>query len=811
VARRGWLKWANLAGSLAATAALLYVTGVGLGPLPGLGRILEPGTGAWTVAADSLPPHDQTLHLSGLQFPVQVVFDAGGVPHIHAATDRDAFVALGYLHARFRLFQMDLIRRVGEGRLAEAFGRDALDNDHFELDLGLVRTAEQEWRQMQPEERSFLLAYSEGVNDRIREDLASSNLPLLFKVSGYEPRPWAPFDSLVMKGVETQSLDFQEGPLRYAQLAHALGADRAASWFPMLAPDQQHPFATGPYASLQPAALPGPQPVAASEARAAGAVADRIDSLLLPRRTQGNSNNWAVDGSLSATGKALLAGDPHLDLTLPSTWYQVDIQGPTLQVQGVTFPGGPFVVIGRNQHIAWSETNTQNQATLYYREQTDSAHPGQYFWKGEWRSFATAAYDIPVKGGGHDHHRVRLTVHGPVITLDGQALAVEWMGALPSDDGQVLIDIARATGFEQFRNALRGWHAPSQNFVYADDAGNIGVIAAGYYPLVAAGNPALPLSGTGEQDVTGSIPFEAIPQVYDPPTHFVFSANQRPVTADYPYYIGNTLAEFDAGYRAAEIQRVLGSGSRFTRADMERLQNDNRDYLAGLIVPRLLDALGETQLTADLDTARSLLRSWDGLMSADSAAAAIWWSFWQAYRDETFGPWWARYHVRVDQGAVGDALNEDLEAWTLRDPANVVFSPPGGARRTAPEVMVKAFATAVDTLTRQLGGDPERWSWGAVHKRSIGSLVGIPSLAYGPRAAAGDSWTVDAAPGGQALLGPSFRFVVDWTSGTAWAVYPGGQSENPVSSWYADRVDAWWRGDYLPMEAPAKTTWSLRR
>jgi penicillin amidase len=774
-----------------------------------LGRALNPATGVWTAAADALQPHSETLHLDGLKDSVAVDFDASGVPTIHSQSDADAMLALGYLHARFRLLQMDVLRREGEGRLSEAFGSGALESDRFELDLGLVRTAAQEWRRMQPEERAFLTAYAQGVNDRIREDRARSNLPILFKLEGFEPQPWRPLDTLVIKGVETQSLDFQEGPLLFAQLVHALGSDRASRWFPELAPNEQHPYDPGPYPKLPPAALPVPE-VGQAEAVAAGALSARIENLPAGLAGGGgNSNNWAVDGTLSASGKPLMAGDPHLDLTLPSIWYRVALAAPTLSVEGVTIPGAPAVVIGRNAHISWSATNTQNQATLYYRERTDSGHPGQYFWNGSWRRFSTETYDIPVRGARADHHTVRLSVHGPVLTLQGETLAVDWMGGLPSDDGQALIDVARASNFAQFREALRAWHAPAQNFVYADDAGNIGLISAGYYPLLDRGDPALPLAGTGEYDVTGSIPFEAIPQVYDPPTHYVFSANQRPVGAGYPYYIGDTLTDFDAGYRAAQIQRVLGSAKRLTAADLQLLQNDTHDYLAGLVVPRLLSALGRTQLTPDLEAARTLLQGWDGVMSSGSGAAAIWWTFWQAYRDETFGPWWSRYHVPVDRGLIEPALNEDLEAWTLNDPQNAAFSPPDAAPRTAADVMAKAFATAVDQLARDLGSSPRKWSWGAIHTRTIGSLYGIRSLGYGPQRAAGDAWTVNAAPGGDALLGPSFRFVVDW-GGASWIAFPGGQSENPVSDWYRYGITGWWRGEYAPMDAPATAAWDLR-
>lgn len=841
--RRRIGRWVNGLCAAGATLVLCDLAAFGAGPLPPLGAAFNPGTGVWTAAKDAVLPRDTSLRVPGLQQPVQVRFDPNGTAYIDAKTDHDLFLALGYLHAKNRLFQMDLMRRQGEGRLAEIVGAKALPSDELELQLGLLRTAQQEWNQMGAGDpaRQALLAYTDGVNACIGEEKRNGTLPMMFKLLGYEPKPWTPVDTLVIQGDMTQTLDFTTTPLDYALLVQSLGYDRTMAWFPVLPPNAQNPYDPGPYRKDPPGPIEQPVPAvpaatmqgtsfqAAAGQGAAGkdvrgssgqggsalpaadttAVLDVLERLrnLPPTAIHhgSNSNNWAVDGTKTASGKPMLAGDPHLSQTLPAIWYQVAARSPSYDFTGVSIPGTPVVLIGKNQHIAWSLTNVQNQATFFYQEKTDPSHPNQYFWKGAWRDMQKVEYDIPVKGGKPEHLTVQLTVHGPVMTTKGQTLSVDWIGALPSPDMQVLLGILRAQNFTQFRDALKDWHAPSQNFVYADDQGNIGLISAGYYPIIPKGDPWLPLPGTGESDIVGTIPFDDIPQVYNPPTHFVFSANQREVGPGYPYYIGTTLDFFDAGYRASRIADTLAKGDRMTMKDFEALQNDTHDLLAMRIVPKLLAALSGQKLSAAEQGAQRLLAAWDGNMSVDSAAASVWWTFWNHYLSDTFQPWWDAAHVPVDKdpdlkvGPELTSLNQDLEAWTLNDPDNPAFTAPGRAHRTAQDVMRQAFNEAVADLVKQLGGEPASWTWGKLHARQFPSLAQIPALGYGPRPSGGDRWTVDAASGGLvSKAGPSWRFIIDWGAG-AEGVYPGGQSENPASAWYENEILLWWDGRYLPV------------
>jgi penicillin G amidase len=852
--------WPRLAGRAAhaliaagVSAAVLTVLAAGYGPVPGLGRALDPGHGAWAWAAGGRPAGPQTISLPGLTRPVSAVFTSHGVPSVRAATDADAYLALGYLHARFRLTEMDAERRLGEGRISELAGPAGLASDRFELRLGLLRTARAEWAAMprsSPAGRA-LLAYARGVNDYLAQARASGDWPSVFALAGVYPRPWTPVDSLVLQGVLTQQLDYTTSPLDYALLARSLGPARTMAWFPVLPAGPQSPYDPGPYRTAPLAALPLPrapataactapatgghpagcggrtEPVGPGLARAAVALLRQTAALPTGSvHTYPDSNAWAANGPAVKGATSMLAGDPHLPQTVPPVWYQAALAAPGLAVTGVTVPGLPGILIGHNSHIAWSLTDVQNQATFFYTEHTGASHPGQYFWRGSWRRMTRARYTIPVRGHGPVRLTVDQTVHGPVMTRAGQTTAVDWLGSTPSPDVATLLAINSARDFRQFRAALANWRAPSQNFVYADDRGNIGAISAGDYPVIPGCQPWLPMPGTGSCDLAKVIGYRSLPQVYDPPGHVVATANQRPAGPSYPYYIGTSANFFDPGFRANRIYALLRGHTGLTAASFAAIQLDVTDSLAQRVVPRLLAALRGTRLSPAETAAARLLAGWHGSMAASSAAASVWWTFWGRYLAAVFGPWWAaaKVPVHADRGGLAispqrSSLDEVLAEWTLHDRANRAFTPPGGSHRTAPQVMRAAFAGAVAHLAATLHGSAASWAWGRLHTRQFPAITRAAGLGYGPRASGADPWTVNAAGGGLVShQGPSWRMIVAWTGrGTAAGrgVYPGGQSENPASPWYEDQMADWWDGRYLPMPpaggyAAGPVRWSLR-
>jgi len=837
--RRRLFRVSNAALALIASACVLGLLGVGFTVVPALGPALVPGHGAWTSAAGAALPVSQTLAVPGLSKPVTVSFTKQGLASINASTDYDAYLALGYVHARFRLTQLDIERRLAEGRLAQLAGPRAVGSDKFELRLGLMRTAQREWAQMpksSPAAQAHV-AYAAGVNDWLAQLRANKQWPTVFSLTGVYPANWTPVDSLAVQGAFTQELDFTTTPLDYALLERSLGVQRTMDWFPVLPPNQQSPYDLGPYRRQGLAPLSGVQlaaenrgggqprsgqnnppvltaAISAGLARASSVVLAQARSLPTGQiYSYPASNAWAANGPKVAGGGAMLGGDPHVLQTLPSVWYEVALTAPGLAVSGVSVPGLPGVMIGHNAHIAWSLTDTQSQATLFYSEQTAKNRPGQYFWRGQWRRMQVLHYAIGVRGHSNVPFAVDETVHGPVLTEAGQTVAVDWMGALGSPAIATMISVDRASNFGEFKAALAGWKSPALNFVYADDRGNIGAISAGYYPQVSHGSPWLPLSGTGADDVTGVIPYAAVPQVYDPPSHVIASANQRPVRGSYPYYIGTSADIFDPGYRADAEKAFLTKKYSMGPAKFATLQNDVGDQLASVIVPRLMAALKGTKLTPLQKQAQQALSSWNRQMDVSSSGASIWWTFWKSYLSAVFNPWWtaAKVPVHLDRSglSVGPSqfsLDEDLEAWTVGDQQNAAFSPPGGSQRNADEVMRLAFASAVSQLAAKLGGGPGQWAWGKLHTRQFPSLTAGSALGYGPRAAGGDPWTVNAAEGGlNSKVGPSWRMIVSFTGPgrlpVAVGVYPGGQSENPASPWYTNMIGLWWTGQYLALPA----------
>ena len=436
----------------------------------------------------------------------------------------------------------------------------------------------------------------------------------------------------------------------------------------------------------------------------AGAAASVLDQLsqLLPNQIHHfpDSNAWAANGPAVAGAsadqpRALLGGDPHLPQTLPSVWYEVALSAPGYQAAGVSVPGVPGVLLGHNAHIAWSLTDTQNSATFYYKEQVRGS---QYYWNGAWRPLTVVHYSIPVRGGATRQLTVDITAHGPIISQAGQTMAVDWMGNVPSDDVAALFGVNTAATFAQFKAALAGWHAPTQNFVYADTAGNIGVIAPGYYPQVPAGcQPWLPMPGTGACDITGVIPYQAVPQAYDPPSHLIATDNQRPVSGDYPYYVGTALDFYDPGYRAAHAYSALDGGraadDRLGRGPAERPHRPARrpagaDGAAGAVRRRAVRAGPAGGGAAQVLELRHGLRLGRGVAVVDVLGllperrlrAVV------AGRKGP-GEQGSASASRVTPGL--SPLDEDLEAWTLGDPSNAAVrravraraSGHGGARR----------------------------------------------------------------------------------------------------------------------------------
>lgn len=533
------------------------------------------------------------------------------------------------------------------------------------------------------------------------------------------------------------------------------------------------------------------------------------------------SNAWAVSGALAAGGKPLLAGDPHLDFNLPSIWYVVEGTSPGYHFQGTTIPGTPVPLIGRTDSFSWSITDSQRPTSLFYLEKTDPAHPNSYYWNGAWRPMETITDRIEVKGEPDVLDQVRLTTHGPVIQLQGVTASLWWAGTLPSQNVGDILDLLRAHDYTGFKESLRSWAAPSLNFVYADRAGHIGSFNVGVAPQVPGHDIGLPLPGDGSADVTGSIAYDQLPNSYDPPSGYVVSANQREVTGDYPYQYSTSYNFVDQGYRADEITGRLSGAHGLTAADFQKLQTDEHDQLAAQLVPQVVRAMAGQPMSALEQQVLGTLSGWDADMSTTSAAPTVSQALVLHLVYLVASPWWAKFGVPADPKTqlapqpfastpTAAPLTGTVLNWIQHDPTNTHLTPPGAATpRDAAELLRQDFHETVAHLAQQSGKDPHSWLYGKRHSVLFQSLLQASPLDRGPYVRGGDTRTINAAEGGRIIHGKadtdvttggaSWRFVMDWSTGQGAGIYPGGQSESPLSPWYDNGIPLWLDGRLWPM------------
>jgi penicillin G amidase len=758
----------------------------------------------------------QTTTLRGLRAPVNVVRDHYGIPHIYAGSPQDAYFALGYLHASDRLFQMEVYRRRGSGTLAEIFGRPLLDDDILVRQIGIRRASEVIWDspRLSGEVRHEIEAYCAGVNARL-EEIGTEGLPPPFAALNLKPARWTPVDALVFARYMGWDQSGTDTDLWMGMLVEKLGLATVNELFPL---DRPYEVATIP--SL--AALLRPEPVARRGAHDAGsfpmlppgydrAVLDlhrRFASARLGSAFAFGSNNWVIDGTKSATGKPILANDPHLGFSLPSIWYTAHLVAPGLDVMGVTFAGFPYVVIGHNDRVAWGLTNMQSDAVDYFIEKMDAQHPHQFFYKGTWRPTARLEEDVPVRGERPFHLEIESTMHGPLVTERGATLALDWTGLVPSYEILAFREMNRARNVSDFQHALRDLRVPALNVIYADVDGNIAIAPHGALPIRARGDGRWPVDGSsGDYDWLGFIPDDQLPFALNPPQHFLASANGRPAPAGYPYYLGWM---WDPSYRTRRIHELLRTHDHITLADMEAFQTDAHDAAAEAFIPVLLAAF-KHHAPADARTRAALdeLRHWDFRALPESVAETIWATWFELYRRDVWQDDFDARGVVPWEGGWGFAGSNErqpelevLEFLTREAPRSPWFDDVRTPEReTRDDILVRSFEAAVAKLVKARGPDLKGWTWGKTNVLELHSLAHDPRLDRGGIPVPGDEFTLNpGSNGGPVTGGASWRMLVDFANleGSV-GVYPGGQSEDPASPHYADQMKPWAEGRYLPL------------
>lgn len=797
-----------------------------------------------------LPDYGRTLAVDGLGAPVHIVRDLHAVPRIQAESMTDAYFALGFVHAQDRLWQMDMMRRLGAGRLAEilpgAPGEWALRSDRTMRTLGLYRLAESSYAALAPEVRYALDVYAAGVNYAV--ETWQGPLPLEFQLLGYRPEPWRPADSLVWAKLEALQLsgNFREELLR-ARLMTALSPQQLNDIFPAdsepatLAAPAPSAVPAVPAAPAAPDASRGAAPVAPNDPRGAApvvpvnprgaalvdpdapglaALAERVAAVLPePLGPNTASNEWVVDGAHSSSGKPVLANDPHLGLQAPILWYLARIETPGLTLVGATVPGVPFHILGHNEAIAWGATSTGSDTQDLYVERLAPDNPERYQTPLGAVPFQTRSETIRLRDGSSQTLSVRASRHGPILPEDntlantkaaaGHVLALSFTGLSDKDTStEAIYRLNRARDWKGFTAALRLYQTPQLNFVYADTGGTIGFIAPGLVPVRARGSGLLPMPGwTGAWEWTGTVPFESLPQAINPPSGRFVNANNAP-TAARPPFLG---AHWPEPLRAQRIATLLDRAGPQSVAASVAMQRDILTTPAKILLPLMLPQPGaDTEaLSRTAQKAVLLLRAWNFQASRYQPAPLIfsWWLR-ELNRElfaERLGPMFRDYwnlHPLVVAHILGEA-----PTWCDR---------PGHPHlRSCSELLRTSLETTVSELAARHGDDPAGWRWGDEHRAALAHplfarIPGLRSLFAIGAPADGDAFTLnrgatpvgdDAAPFAD-VHGPGLRAVYDLADlDQSLFMIATGQSGNPLSPHYRDLVKPWREGSMIALGA----------
>ena len=740
-----------------------------------------------------LPKVKGRVRANGLRESVSVIRDLWGCPHITARSEDDVWFAQGFCHAQDRLWQLERTRRFARGTLSEILGEPLIRIDRYYRRLGIRRVAERDWPQLNDAARDILQAFSDGVNAAVT---SMRQLPPEFAILGLEPERWAPTDSIAVWKVIflTQTAGFSMKILR-AAIARELGPEAAA----LLEPD-----------------LPEDSPVVCppgSTARGLGAELAELSALasrLAPFSSEeGGSNNWAVDGTLSASGKPLLAGDPHAVIQTAPVWYINHLRTPEWEMTGVSTPGVPGIFLyGHNGHVGWTVTNALADIADLFVERFDESGR-KYLYRDRWLDAEIRHEEIRVKGSDKPViEDIPVTVHGPLVSGGplgpGVPLAWQWTAHGVDSTFECIPGTARARNVDEFRESQRNWAGPPMNRITADDSGNIAYQLLGDIPVRAHGGAnAVPAPGwTGEYDWTGFIPFEKLPWAKNPGRHFLASANNRVVPAGFPYHVNVPTIT----YRAWRIEDMLRSKQRFTIDDFKTIQGDRYCRPATDIVRML----GRAEPTDELRQTVEMLRSWDCVLSPDSPAAAVYEVLMQKLLGRVFSfltglpgaaaasdGWVSCYLPRLlrqieedDQSLL--ELNETTRGMDWQ------------------QVMLASLKEAQHFWVENQGPDESKWSWGKLHRQTfIHNLGRTPphdeTLNIPPVGIGGDGTTVFNAAAGYRTgfatnMGVSFRMIVDFADvdSAVW-VLPPGQSGHPGSPHYSDNVQPWLNLEYHPM------------
>ena len=797
---------------------------IGATKSPRLGYFLSPQHGFWKNAEKVNANFDASIVANELKGNVDVYMDDRLVPHIYADNDEDAYFVQGYLHAKYRLWQMDFQTRVASGRLSEIAGADKLSIDRFFRRLGMVYGAEQTEayiNEHNPVMKQTVDAYSAGVNAYLKQ-LSPEDLPFEYKLMNYAPEEWTSkktylflmFMSYDLTG-RSASADLQLTNTRDFlgyDLFNTLYTNQQDSLDPII--PKGTVFAKPSISAIPPIGAD----IAYLKKQDSNLHASTIsNSPEAPDKNNG-SNNWAVSGTKTSSGRPILCSDPHLGLNLPSLWYAVQITTPTHSTYGASFPGSPAVIIGFNDSLAWGVTNAGRDVLDYYELKFKDSTQKEYWFNGNWQATTNRQEIIKVKDSADVIENIAMTHCGPAMfdahyqnpQSKGRNLAVKWTGHNASTGVETFYKLNRAKNFDDYLSAISLWKCPGQNFVFASKTGDIAIKQQGSFVARwdRQGDFIMP-GQDSSYEWQGIIPNDENPMIKNPERGFVSSANQKSVEPTYPYYLG-TASSFPL-YRGISVNKRLSNMNQISARDMQLLQTDNYNVFAEAARPALMKFIDPNILSADANRMVNILTSWNLYNNENEKGITVFKTIWDSVENAVWGDELAGSSIPLtapESYVLLDKMNKDSN-WAVADDINT---------KNKVENLKEQVNVGVEKATKVLL-DLEKegkLTWAAFKATRVSHLTKIPALSRLNLPIGGGENIINATTEAH---GPSWRMVVHLTDEIeAYGLYPGGQSGNPGSPYYDTFVNSWAAGKYyrllfLPKEklvANERTKWHIQ-
>ncbi len=778
------------------------------GTLPPFGKLLSPFHGFWVNAekASTEEISEENLAIPGLLKPVKVVYDEMGIPHIFAENDHDLYLAQGYITAKDRLWQMEFQTHFAGGRISEIVGEKGLASDQFQRRMGSVYGAEQSFEGMKqdPQAKVALEAYSDGINAYIAS-LSDRDLPLEYKLLNYKPEPWTPIKSALFLKNMSFVLASGTDDLKMTNILRQYGREVAEDLFPNYPFEESPIIPTGSPVDFKPV----PIPAAPKDFIGLGS------AMQTPEKDPNiGSNNWAVSGNKTVSGMPILANDPHLTLSLPSIWYQVQLVAPGVNVYGSTMPGTPNVITGFNKNIAWGVTNVGSDVLDWYQVKFKDAKKLEYWHDGQWKKTKLRIETFKIKGGKDFVDTVFFTHHGPVVYLSHEKAfksnipvghALRWIAHEKSQELTTFYRLNRAKNYTDYTEALRYYSAPAQNFVFASNEGDIALWVNGKFPLKSKLQGKYLMDGTDPAaDWKGFIPQAHNPHVKNPARGFVSSANQFSTDPSYPYYLGWQYAPSERGRR---INERLTAMQKVTIDSLRGLQNDNYNIRARKLLPLLLRSMKSKEKALDV------VKNWNLQNAPESIGATIfetWVLNLQSFLwDDEFD---SNEKIPMNRPAIDRTIHLIEHEAQARWWDNVKTK---NVKESMDQIIETSFKATLDTLVKKHGPMGPEWAWAKHKQTGVRHLIpGMDALSRLHIPIGGGGSIVNAAT---TKTGPSWRFIVELSktgNPKGYGIYPGGQSGNPGSSHYDDLIDTWAKGELKPllfMDTPNQSSNRIRK